>query len=512
MAGKRNWAATASIAAALGVGTVAAVDLTQKKHSIRRIYPVLGRARWALEKIRPELQQYFIERDWDGRPFDRRTRSLIYSRAKGQTSTTAFGTQENVYEQGHRSLVHSMRPVDMPAEPPRVLIGGPQCSQPYSAALLNISAMSFGSLSGRAVEAMNKGAKLGGFYQDTGEGGLSPHHEKYGGDLVWEIGTGYFGARTPMGGFDADTFAEKAKRPQVKMTLLKLSQGAKPGLGGELPAAKATKEVAEIRGIEEGKAFTSPGAHSEFDTPIGLLHFIDQMRTLSGGKPVGFKLCIGSRREFLSVCKAMLETGILPDFIVVDGSEGGTGSAPKEFEDHVGLPLTEGLTFVNNALVGCGLRDKIKIGAAGKIAAGNDLVRRMVQGADFLLSARAMMMAVGCVQAMECHLGTCPAGVATQDPWRERGLDVEDKSMRVMRYQKATVSSALRLMAAMGVQDPKDLRPEMIRCNDDYGKPQTYRERYEWLREGQLVDGDVPENWREDWESANAESFLAKGK
>ncbi|PFG27700.1 FMN-binding glutamate synthase family protein [Corynebacterium renale] len=509
MAGKNRMGKgkLAALAGALSVGALAARDLTQKKHSILRIYPVLGHARYALEAIRPELQQYFIERNWDGRPFDRNTRSLIYSRAKGQTSTTAFGTQEDVYAQGHRSLIHSMRPLAVPEEPARVMIGGPQCDKPYSCSLLNVSAMSFGSLSGRAVEALNKGAEMGGFYHDTGEGGLSPHHTKHNGDLVWELGTGYFGARTPDGGFDDETFARKAQSDQVKMTLLKISQGAKPGLGGELPASKVTEEVAEIRGIPVGKAFTSPGAHSEFDTPKGMLEFLDKMRRLSGGKPVGFKLCVGSRQEFLAVCKAMLETNILPDYIVVDGAEGGTGSAPKEFEDHVGMPLTEGLTFVHNALVGCGLREHIKIGAAGKIAAGNDIVRRLVQGADFLLSARAMMMAIGCVQAMECHLGTCPAGVATQDKWRERALDVPDKAMRVKRYQAATVASAMKLMATMGATNPSELRPDMIRCNDDYGKPQTYAERYQWLDDGQLTAGDIPDNWAADWAAASADTF-----
>lgn len=494
-------------AAAAAVAALAVRDYLQPKHSILRNYPVLGHARYALEAIRPELQQYFIERNWDGRPFDRNTRSLIYSRAKGQTSTKAFGTEEDVSAPGHRTFVHSMRPVEVPETPPRVRIGGDRCTRPYDMALLNVSAMSFGSLSGRAIQALNKGAAMGGFAHDTGEGAISPYHRTYGGDLVWELGTGYFGARTPEGGFDEKVFAEKAQDPQVKMVSLKLSQGAKPGLGGELPGSKVTEEVAEIRGIPVGKTFLSPAGHTVFDTPEGLLEFVDLMRRLSGGKPAGFKLCVGSKREFLAVCKAMLTTGLLPDFIIVDGSEGGTGAAPQEFEDHVGLPLTQGLTFVHNALVGVGLRDKIAIGASGKVAAANDVVRRLTQGADFTNSARAMMMAVGCIQAQRCHVGTCPVGVATQDPRRERAIDVEDKAMRVKRYQEATVHEALRLMAAMGAGEPADLRPDMIRLNTAAGVSRTYGETFDWLEPGCLVDGDVPEKWREDWEAADPKSF-----
>nr|WP_301386871.1 FMN-binding glutamate synthase family protein [Corynebacterium caspium] len=486
---------------------MAASDLMQKKHSILRIYPVLGHARYSLEKIRPELQQYFIERNWDGRPFSRNTRSLIYSRAKGEIDTTAFGTEEDVYAPHHRSLVHSLKPKEPPAVPPKVRVGGPQCTQPYDISLLNISAMSFGSLSARAIESLNKGAKLGDFAHDSGEGGISDYHRKHGGDLIWEIGTGYFGARTPEGGFDDEVFASKAVDPQVKMVSLKLSQGAKPGLGGELPASKTTPEVAEIRGIPVGKTFISPGAHSEFDTPEGLLRFIDKMRTLSGGKPTGFKLCVGSRSEFLSICKAMLNTGLLPDFIIVDGSEGGTGAAPKEFNDHVGLPLSEGLTFVHNALVGVGLRDQIRIGASGKIATGNDIVRRIAMGADFTLAARAMMMSIGCIQAQQCHLGTCPAGVATQNAWRQRGIDVEDKAQRTMRYQQATVAAALKLIAVMGCEHPSELRPEMVRCNQGDGKPVTYRDRFEWLRSGELLSDDIRPSWQADWEAASTTKF-----
>ncbi|WP_448854734.1 FMN-binding glutamate synthase family protein [Corynebacterium frankenforstense] len=494
-------------AAAAAVAALAVRDYRQPKHSILRNYPVLGHARYALEAIRPELQQYFIERNWDGRPFDRNTRSLIYSRAKGQTSTKAFGTEEDVSSPGHRTFVHSMRPVEVPDAPPRVHIGGDRCTQPYDMALLNVSAMSFGSLSGRAIQALNKGAAMGGFAHDTGEGAISPYHRTYGGDLVWELGTGYFGARTPEGGFDEKVFAEKAQDPQVKMVSLKLSQGAKPGLGGELPGSKVTEEVAEIRGIPVGETFLSPAGHTVFDTPEGLLEFVDLMRKASGGKPAGFKLCVGSKREFLAVCKAMLSTGLLPDFIIVDGSEGGTGAAPQEFEDHVGLPLTQGLTFVHNALVGAGLRDKIAIGASGKVAAANDVVRRLTQGADFTNSARAMMMAVGCIQAQRCHVGTCPVGVATQDPRRERAIDVEDKAMRVKRYQQATVHEALRLMAAMGAGEPADLRPDMIRLNTAAGVSRTYGETFDWLEPGCLVNGDVPEKWRADWEDADPKRF-----
>ncbi|SNV84626.1 putative glutamate synthase [Corynebacterium imitans] len=493
-------------AAAAALGGVAVHDLTQRKYPVLRNYPVLGHMRYLLTDIGPELRQYFIERDWDGRPFNRDQRNAIYERAKGIQSETAFGTVQNVSEPGHEYLVHSVAPVAQPEQTPRTLIGGKDCAKPYSMSLMNVSAMSFGSLSRNAIRALNKGAELGGFAHDTGEGGLSPYHMENNGDLIWELGTGYFCARTPDGDFDPVQFREKAANDQVKMVELKLSQGAKPGIGGVLPADKITAEVAEIRGIPRGQDCISPARHRVFSTPVELIEFIAQMRELAGGKPVGFKLCVGSRREVLAICKAMREVGTAPDFIVVDGSEGGTGAAPIDFEDHVGMPLTHGLMTVHNALVGTGLRDQVKIGASGKVAGGSDIVMRLIQGADFTNAARAMMMALGCIQAQHCHTGKCPSGVATQDPRRNRAIVVEEKSRAVYNFQKATVAQAVRLMASMGVSDPAELTPAMLRRNVSPTEARSYAELYEWLAPGQLLDS-APASWAEDWQAASADTF-----
>lgn len=503
----------AAAGAALGVAGLAAVavhDLVQKKHAVLRNYPVLGHARFLLEDIRPELQQYFIERNWDGRPYDRDVRSIIYERAKGIHGEQAFGTERDVNEMGYEYLVHSVAPVPEPKEPPRVRVGGPDCTQPYDMSLLNVSAMSFGALSANAIRALNKGAALGGFAHDTGEGGLSPYHEENGGDLIWELGTGYFGARTKDGDFDPDEFADKAGKPQVKCVSLKLSQGAKPGVGGVLPGAKVTKEIAKIRDVPRGEKCVSPSAHRVFSTPTELIEFVARMRDLSGGKPAGFKLCVGSRVEVLAICKAILEVGTAPDFIVVDGSEGGTGAAPLEFEDHVGMPLTQGLMVVHNALVGTGLRDRIRIGASGKVAASNDIVKRLIQGADYTNAARAMMMAVGCIQAQMCNTDKCPVGVATQNRRRARALDVGDKSQRVQRFQEATVTEATKLMAAMGVQHPSQLRPWMLRRNVSQTQTASYAELFEWLEPGQLL-AEPPQTWADDWRTASAHTFRTPG-
>ncbi|WP_441293943.1 glutamate synthase-related protein [Arsenicicoccus sp. oral taxon 190] len=366
--------------------------------------------------------------------------------------------------------------------------------------------MSFGALSPNAIRALNKGAKMGGFAHDTGEGGLSPYHLEHGGDLIWEIGTGYFSTRTKDGDFDPDQFADKVAHDQIKCVSLKLSQGAKPGVGGVLPAAKVTKEIAEIREVPQGQKCVSPSSHKVFRTPVKLIEFVARLRELSGGKPTGFKLCVGSRADVLAICKAMLQVGTTPDFIVVDGSEGGTGAAMLEFEDHVGMPLTDGLMTVHNALVGVGLRDRIKIGASGKVAASNDIVKRIIQGADYTNAARAMMMAAGCIQAQLCHTDKCPVGVATQDRRRGRALDVGDKSERVQRYQEATVQGALQLMAAMGVTDPGQLQPHMLRRVVSETETRSYAEIHEWLAPGQLLD-EVPQTWRADWELASADTF-----
>ncbi|WP_345642420.1 FMN-binding glutamate synthase family protein [Streptomyces tremellae] len=494
-------AAPLLLVAALGLW-----DLLQRRHTVLRNYPVLGHARYLLESIRPEMQQYFVERSYDGRPFDRDTRSIVYERAKGTAAEEPFGTERDVYATGYEFLVPSMAPRPVPETPPRVRVGGPDCTRPYGMALLNVSAMSFGSLSANAVLALNGGAAAGGFAQDTGEGGLSEYHLRPGGDLVWEIGTGYFGCRTRDGGFDPGEFAGKAAHDSVKCVSLKLSQGAKPGIGGVLPGSKVNAEIARVRDVPEGRTVVSPPYHRVFSTPRELVRFLARMRELSGGKPTGFKICPGSRRQFLAVCKAMLDEGTAPDFIVVDGGEGGTGAAPLEFADHLGTPLTEGLLTVHNALVGTGLRDRVRIGASGKIATGADLVKRLVQGADYGNAARAMMFAVGCIQAQRCHTNTCPTGVTTQDPRRARALHVGDKTERVRRLQEATVAGALQIMASMGVTDPAQLRPHMLRRRTDPYTVRSYDELYEWLEPGRLLD-EPPADWAADWKAADPDRF-----
>ncbi|MEU3189721.1 FMN-binding glutamate synthase family protein [Streptomyces sp. NPDC006992] len=483
-------------------------DLLQRKHAVLRNYPVLGHLRYLLESIRPELQQYFIERNHDGRPYDRDTRDLVYQRAKGTAAEEPFGSERDLYATGYEFLTPSLGPVPPPETPPTARIGGPECTQPYDMALLNVSAMSFGSLSANAVLALNQGAALGGFAHDTGEGGISDYHLRHGGDLVWEIGTGYFGCRTEDGGFDPDQFAEKAALDQVKCVELKLSQGAKPGIGGVLPGGKVNAEIARVRGVPEGRTVISPPYHRVFSTPRELVRFLARMRELAGGKPVGAKLCVGSRRDVLALCKAMLAEGTAPDFIVVDGAEGGTGAAPLEFCDHMGLPLSEGLMTVHNALVGTGLREGIRIGASGKVATGSDIVKRLIQGADYTNAARSMMFAVGCLQAMSCHTNACPSGVATQDPRRARALDVTDKSARVHRFQDATVRSALRIMAAMGASSVSELGPHMLCRRLDPVTIRSAAQLHEWLTPGQLLK-DPPEDWAADWAAADPDRFAA---
>jgi glutamate synthase domain-containing protein 2 len=480
-------------------------DLVQRRHAILRNYPILGHARFMMEAIRPELQQYFIERNYDGRPYDRDTRTAVYERAKGVKDEQAFGTERDVAEPGYEWLLHSAHPHDPPKDPPRVRIGGPDCSRPYDMALLNVSAMSFGALSGAALTALNRGAAKGGFAHDTGEGGLSKYHLQ-GGDVVWEIGTGYFGADTKDGGFDPAKFRDKAAHDSIKCVSLKLSQGAKPGIGGVLPGPKVTEEIAQARSVPQGQTCVSPPGHKVFSTPRELIQFIAQMRELAGGKPAGFKLCIGTRHELLAICKAMLEEETAPDFIVIDGAEGGTGAAPAEYEDHMGTPLTEGLMYLHNALVGCGLRDRVKIGASGKVATGSDIVKRLAQGADYTNAARAMMMAVGCIQSQECHLNTCPVGVATQDPKRIRALDVPDKTERAYRYQRATVAEAQRLIASMGLHSPAEVTPHHLVRRVDHISSRSYADLFEWLSPRQLLD-EPPESWVRDWHRADPDSF-----
>ena len=499
-----GWAILAAVILALAaLGTW---DVLQKRHTILRVYPILGHVRFLMEFIRPEIRQYFIESNTEAAPFDRETRDMVYERAKGTKGDEPFGTERDVNALGYEFLRHSLRARFADDLAPRVRLGGPDCTQPYDIALLNVSAMSFGALSANAIEALNGGAARGGFAHDTGEGGISPYHLKGGGDLIWEIGSGYFGCRDADGRFDPALFAQKAALPSVKAISVKLSQGAKPGLGGVLPGAKVSPEIAATRGVPVGRTVVSPPAHSAFGTPVEFAHFIATLRGLSGGKPVGFKLCVGARSEFLSICKGFLAAGVTADFVIVDGGEGGTGSAPQEFEDHVGMPLTEGLMLVHNSLVGTGLRDRIKVGASGKVASGVDIVSRICQGADFTMSARAMMFAVGCIQAMKCNTNHCPTGVATQDPARAKALDVTDKTARVFNFQRATVASAAQIVASMGLAGFGDLSPTMLNRRIEGQRTRTYAEIYDWLRPGQLLE-DPPESWLADWLAASADEF-----
>ncbi len=481
-------------------------DLVQKRHAILRNFPIVGHARYLFEFIRPEIQQYFIERNTDGKPFDRDTRSVIYARAKGADSHKAFGTELDVNRVGHEYLVHSAAPVAPATEQHRVRIGSSQCRQPYDISLLNVSSMSFGALSSHAVMAMNKGAAMGGFVQETGEGGLTKYHLEYGADLFWEIGSGYFGCRTPQGRFAPETFRAKASRDEVKGITIKISQGAKPGLGGVLPAAKITEEISQAREVPMGQDCISPASHPEFSTPREMLNFVAQLRELSGGKPVGLKFCVGSRTDVMAICKAMQETGILVDFITVDGAEGGTGAAPIEYEDHVGTPLTEALMLVHTILVGAGLRDEIRLAAAGKVASGSDIVKRLIQGADFTFAARSMMMATGCIQAQQCHTNHCPVGVTTQNKRLERALDVEDKGHRVYNYHRLTVMEAGQLMASMGVTGPKQLNMRMLRRRVNLQSTRSYAELFQWLRPNELLE-DPSASWAADWRRANPDHF-----
>lgn len=490
----------------LGLLALAVFDVLQRRHSVLRNYPVLGHMRFLLERIRPEMQQYFVERNFDGRPFDRDTRSLIYQRAKGVQGEQPFGTERDVNEIGYEYLLHSTAPVPAPGRPHRVRVGGPGCTKPYDMALLNVSAMSFGALSANAILALNAGAAKGGFAHDTGEGGLTQYHLRHGGDLVWEIGSGYFGARTEDGDFDAGMFADKAGHDSVKCVSLKLSQGAKPGVGGVLPGPKVTAEIARARNVPQGKTCVSPPSHRVFSTPRELIQFVARMRELADGKPTGFKLCVGSRLEVLAICKAMLSEGVSPDFVIVDGGEGGTGAAPPEYSDHVGTPLTEGLMTVHNALVGVGLRAQVKIGAAGKVSTGTDIVKRIIQGADYTNSARAMMMATGCIQAQRCHTNHCPVGVATQDPKRARALDVADKTLRVQRFQEATVAEAQQMMASMGVSHPSQLSPAHLQRRVEHTSTRSYAELFQWLSPGELL-ADPPQEWVQDWKDADPDRF-----
>lgn len=465
------------------------LDILQTKHAIRRNYPVIGNFRYLLENVRPEIMQYFVETDTEGRPIDRLARTLVYERSKKANDTTPFGTQMDVYEAGYEWLNHSVY-AKKPANPndlPRLSIGGVECKQPYSASILNISAMSFGALSQNAVMAMNAGAKIGGFAHNTGEGGISPYHKKHGGDLIWQIGTGYFGCRTEDGNFSADSFSKAAAAENVKMIEIKLSQGAKPGHGGILPAAKNTPEIAEIRNVKPYTDVHSPPGHSAFYDAEGLMAFIKKLRELSGGKPVGFKLCVGRKDEFIDFCKAMIKTGIKPDFISVDGGEGGTGAAPVEFSNSIGMPLRDGLSFVVDTLRGYALKEDIKVIASGKIISGFHMARVFAIGADLCNSARAMMLAVGCIQALKCNRNTCPVGITTQNKSLYKGLNVQNKSLRVANYHNETVKSFVELLAAAGLTRPNDLKREHINRRVSMTYTMSYLQLYPQVEVGSLL-------------------------
>ncbi|SPL69294.1 FMN-binding glutamate synthase family protein [Acinetobacter stercoris] len=486
-------------------------DVIQSHHSILRNYPIIGHFRFIFEEIRPEIRQYFIEADEDALPFSRAQRSLVYQRAKNENADKPFGSIINVYQEDYRFLTHSMSPCK-PADPIsfRIRIGNEQCSQPYSAAIMNISAMSFGSLSANAIRALNKGAAMGNFYHDTGEGSLSPYHLENGGDIVWEIASGYFGCRTLDGQFDPEKFKKQAALPQIKMIEIKLSQGAKPGHGGILPKDKITDEIAQIRGVSKDEDCISPAKHSAFSTPIELMQFIKQLRELSNGKPVGFKLCLGQPWQFMGIVKAMLETKIIPDFIVVDGSEGGTGAAPVELMNHMGTPLREGLLFVHNTLVGAGLRDQIKIGASGKIITAFDIASTMAIGADWINCARGFMFAVGCIQAQSCHTNQCPVGVATQDPQRQKAIDVPSKADRVFNFQKNTLKALSELIASAGLSHPAEIKPHHLaqRINDREIK--NYAQLHFFLKKNELLnclEKDDENFYYRMWNLATAEKF-----
>ena len=487
-------------------------DLFQAEHSLLRNYPLLAHFRWFFETIRPEIRQYLIESDTEAAPFSREQRSQVYARAKGDNDADPFGTELNVYAEGHEWLAHSIAARTPNETPPRVRIGGPDCKKPYDSSTLNISAMSFGSLSANAIRALNKGAARGGFAHDTGEGSISRHHREFGGDLIWELGSGYFGCRAKDGSFDRAQFVDRAVDDQVKMIEIKLSQGAKPGHGGVLPGAKVTPEIAEARGVQVGQTCVSPASHSAFSTPIEMMEFIADLREGSGGKPVGFKLCIGHGWQFMSLAKAMLKTGITPDFIVIDGAEGGTGAAPLELADNVGTPLREGLVWAHNTLVGAGLRERIRLGASGKITSGFRMAANMALGADWCNSARGFMFALGCVQSESCHTDRCPVGVATQNAWRQRALVVPDKAERVYNYHRATVAAMQEVVATVGLEHPSQLAPEHLCRRTHDSEILTADQVYRFLHTGELLTTTGQGRYEKAWARAQAESFLPRNR
>lgn len=501
------WGWVAAVSGALAL--LGSWDLVQTRSTLRRNYPILAHFRYGLESVGPEIRQYFIEGDTAEVPFSRQQRSLVYQRAKGVMDVVPFGSQQDVYSVDYEWINHSMAPASIDSHDFRIVIGAAS-AQPYSASVFNISAMSFGSLSANAIRALNEGARRGNFYHDTGEGSISPYHREKGGDLVWEIGSGYFGCRDEHGNFNEARFVENAQSPQVKMIELKLSQGAKPGHGGVLPAVKVSPEIAATRGVSMGHDCVSPASHSAFSTPVGLLQFASRLRELSGGKPTGFKLAIGHPWEWFGIAKAMHETGLLPDFIVVDGAEGGTGAAPAEFIDHIGVPMHEALLLVHNTLIGLGLRDRIRIGAAGRITSAFDIARTMAMGADWCNAARGFMFALGCIQSMSCHTDRCPTGVATQDPRRWRSLQVPDKALRVQRFHDNTLKALRDMLCAAGLEHPQQLGPEHILRRVSPIEVRSLAAIYKFVEPGELLHR-IPAHavFRDFWADARSDSFAA---
>lgn len=481
-------------------------DITQTKHAIRRNFPVIGNFRYIFEMIRPEINQYFIESNTDGAPINRENRSLVYQRAKKVTDTIPFGTQQDVYRDGYEFVPHSMRPTSLDHQKFRIMVGGKDCKLPYDASIFNISAMSYGSLSQNAIQALNGGAKDGNFAHNTGEGGLSDWHLLNGGDLIWQIGTGYFGCRDEKGQFSAEKFAEKSHNPQVKMIEIKMSQGAKPGHGGILPKEKLTPEISRIRHVPMGFDVISPPGHSAFSTPLQLLAFIKQLRDLSGGKPVGIKFCVGKEEEFIALCKAMVETDVKPDYISVDGGEGGTGAAPLEFSNFVGMPGVDGIVFVVNTLRGFGLKQEIRVFASGKLTTAFGLIRLMCLGVDVMYAARPFLLSLGCIQALRCNTNDCPTGVATQDPKLVRGLVVKDKRTRVKNFHAQTLHAVAEILGAMGLESHRDLRPEHLRRRVNQFEVRSYGELFQWEQEGTWKERP-PVKWAPQWDKINSSTF-----
>ncbi|WP_422785437.1 FMN-binding glutamate synthase family protein [Qipengyuania profundimaris] len=496
-----------ALVAFVPLAAIALWDFFQHDHTLRRNYPLVARIRWLMEDLRPFAQAYIVESDLEGRPFSHQARALVYARAKGDLDSHPMGTEYDVYSDEYEWLSHSIAPKAEAPEYWRLTVGESTCAKPYTTAMLNISAMSFGSLSAKAIEALNAGAALGDFAHNTGEGSISKYHRSHGGDLIWELGSGYFGARKQDGNFDPEQFRDRSADDQVKMIELKLSQGAKPGHGGVLPAAKVTPEIAEARGVPAGVTVTSPAAHPAFSTPIEMLEFVAKLRELSGGKPVGIKLCVGQPHELFAMGKAMLETGLHPDFITVDGAEGGTGAAPLELSNSVGMPLREGQIMVRNMLVGLNLRSKVKIAASGKIHSGAQMAKAFALGADWCNAARPFMFALGCVQSMNCHKGTCPTGVATQEAWRQRGLVVEDKAPRVARFQKQTLHSLREIVIAMGLSSPWEITPQDMRERLNGARSDAIDRIYTFLEPGELLEDPDSTAYARHWHAARADSF-----